>query len=80
QLSSSNVNLNKIPPNVSVRQHSALYTLRTVVITLLITVLILSLTVIVSTYIYAYRHPTSPPGMWLLEHRPSNYIARFKNF
>ncbi|CAF3091355.1 unnamed protein product [Rotaria socialis] len=80
QLSSSNVNPNKIPPNVSVRQQSALYTLRTVVITLLITVLVLSLTVIVSTYTYAYRHPTSPPGMWLLEHRPSNYIARFKNF
>jgi hypothetical protein len=30
------------------------------------------------TYIYAYRHPTSPAGMWLPEHRPSTYIVRFK--
>jgi len=45
-----------------------------------LSVLILSLLALGVTYIYAYRHPTSPPGMWLLEHRPSNYIARFKRF
>ena len=55
-------------------------TLRTIVITLLLTVLLLSLIAFLVTYIYAYRHPTSPPGMWLIEHRPSNYIARFKRF
>jgi hypothetical protein len=59
----------------STRQYSIF---RTVILTLLISVLILSLLALVGTYVYAYRHPTSPPGMWLLEHRPSNYIARFK--
>lgn len=60
--------------------HSALSTFRTIVVTLLLTVLILSLVAFLGTYIYAYRYPTSPPGMWLLEHRPSTYIARFKRF
>lgn len=60
--------------------HSALATFRTIVVTLLLTVLILSLVVFLGTYVYAYRHPTSPPGMWLLEHRPSTYVARFKRF
>ncbi|CAF0800440.1 unnamed protein product [Adineta ricciae] len=59
-------------------QHSTLSTIRTIVVTLLLTVLILSLIVFVGTYVYAYRHPTSPPGIWLLEHRPTTYIARFK--
>ncbi|CAF3532145.1 unnamed protein product [Rotaria sp. Silwood1] len=77
---SSVTHLNKIQPYVSSRQNTALYTFRTIVVTLLITVLILSLIAFLGTFIYAYRHPTSPPGMWLLEHRPSNYIARFKRF
>ena len=78
--SSSVFRVNKIPSYISPRQHSALSTFRTIVVTLLITVLILSLVAFLGTYIYAYRHPTSPPGMWLLDHRPSNYIARFKRF
>ncbi|CAF1040921.1 unnamed protein product [Rotaria sordida] len=78
--SSSITHLNKIQSYTSSRQHVGLYTFRTIVITLLITVLILSLIAFLITFIYAYRHPTSPPGMWLLEHRPSNYIARFKRF
>ncbi|CAF3886240.1 unnamed protein product, partial [Rotaria sp. Silwood2] len=76
----SDTHLNKIQPYVSSRKHSALYTFRTIIVTLLITILILSLIAFLATFIYAYRHPTSPPGMWLLEHRPSNYIARFKRF
>jgi len=79
-LTPSVVHLDKIQPYVSSRQHSALYTFRTIVVTLLTTVLILSLIAFFGSYIYAYRHPTSPPGIWLLEHRPSNYIARFKRF
>jgi hypothetical protein len=78
--SSSVIRLNKIQPYLSSRQHSALSTFRTIIVTLLITVLILSLIAFLGTYLYAYRHPTSPPGMWLLEHRPSTYIARFKRF
>ncbi len=78
--SSSVIRLDKIEPYISSEQHSALSTFRTIVVTLLITVLILSLIAFFGTYIYAYRHPTSPPGMWLLEHRPSTYIARFKRF
>ncbi len=78
--SPSGARLNQIQPFVSSQQHSALYTFRTIVITLLITVLILSLIAFFGAYIYAYLHPTSPPGMWLIEHRPANYIARFKRF
>ena len=78
--SSPMIHSNKIQPYTSARRHSTLATFRTIVVTLLITVLILSLIAFLGTYIYAYRHPTSPPGMWLLEHRPSNYIARFKRF
>jgi hypothetical protein len=80
--SPSAVRLDNSRPYVSShqQQHSALYTFRTIVVTLLITVLILSLIAFLGSYIYAYRHPTSPPGMWLIEHRPSNYIARFKRF
>ena len=59
-------------------QHSTLSTIRTIIVTLLLTVLILSLIAFIGTYVYAYRHPTSPPGIWLLEHRPTTYIARFK--
>ena len=70
----------KIQPYISSPQHSALSTFRTIVVTLFMTVLIVSLVVFLGTYIYAYRHPTSPPGMWLLEHRPSTYVARFKRF
>jgi len=77
---SSVINLNEIQPYITSRQHSTLSTFRTIVVTLLITVLILSLIAFLGTYIYAYRHPTSPPGMWLIEHRPSTYIARFKRF
>ncbi|CAF3865893.1 unnamed protein product [Adineta steineri] len=55
-------------------------TFRTIVVTLLLSVLILSLVTLAVTYGYAYRNPTSSAGMWLLEHRPSNYIARFKRF
>jgi hypothetical protein len=55
-------------------------TFRTILLTLLLSVLIISLATLAVTYIYAYRNPTSPTGMWLLEHRPSNYIARFKRF
>ncbi|CAF1292759.1 unnamed protein product [Rotaria sp. Silwood1] len=62
----------------SSQQHSTLQTFRTILITLLLSVLILSLVALTITYIYAYRNPTSPAGMWLLEHRPSTYIARFK--
>lgn len=62
------------------KQHPALQTFRTIVITLIITVLILSLVGFTGLYIYAYRHPTSPPGLWLIEHRPSTYISRFRNF
>jgi len=64
----------------SSRQYSAFQTFRTILLTLLLSVLILSLATIGVTYLYAYRNPTSPAGMWLLEHRPSNYIARFKRF
>lgn len=64
----------------SSRQTSALQTFRTILVTLLLSALILSLITLAATYIYAYRHPTSPAGMWLLEHRPSNYFARFKRF
>lgn len=64
----------------SSRQSSALQTFRTIVLTLLLSALILSLITLAATYIYAYRHPTSPAGMWLLEHRPSTYFARFKHF
>jgi len=64
----------------SSRQNTAFQTFRTILITLLLSVLILSLITLAVTYIYAYRNPTSPVGMWLLEHRPSNYIARFKRF
>ncbi|CAF2179269.1 unnamed protein product [Rotaria magnacalcarata] len=60
------------------RSYSTLHTFRTIVITLLLSVLILSLAALAVTYMYAYRNPTSPAGMWLLEHRPSTYIARFK--
>ncbi len=56
----------------SSRQYSTFQTFRTV--------LILALLTLGVTYIYAYRNPTSPAGMWLLEHRPSTYIARFKRF
>ncbi|CAF4090023.1 unnamed protein product [Rotaria sordida] len=62
----------------SFQPYSTLQTFRTILITLLLSVLILSLIALTVTYIYAYRNPTSPAGMWLLEHRPSNYIARFK--
>lgn len=62
------------------RQSSALQTFRTIVFTLLLSALVLSLITLAATYIYAYRHPTSPAGMWLLEHRPSTYLARFKRF
>jgi hypothetical protein len=55
-------------------------TFRTILLTLFLSVLILSLVVLAGTYMYAYRNPTSPAGMWLLEHRPSNYMARFKRF
>ena len=64
----------------SSRQTSAFQIFRTIVLTLLISVLILSLLTLGGTYIYAYRHPTSPAGMWLIEHRPSNYLARLKRF
>ncbi|CAF0796921.1 unnamed protein product [Adineta steineri] len=77
-LTPSFVDLNKIPSQILSRQHSTFYTFRTIIITLLITVLILSLIAFLGSYIYAYLRPTSPPGIWLLEHRPSNYIARFK--
>ncbi|CAF3299155.1 unnamed protein product [Rotaria sp. Silwood2] len=60
------------------QQYSTLQTFRTILITLLLSVLILSFVALTITYIYAYRNPTSPAGMWLLEHRPSTYIARFK--
>ena len=74
------VHFTNIRSNMSPIRHSAFYTFRTIVLTLLMTVLLLSFTAFLFIYIYAYRHPTSPPGMWLLEHRPSNYIARFKRF
>ncbi len=64
----------------SSRQYSAFQIFRTILVTLLLSILILSLVTLTVTYIYAYRNPTSPVGMWLLEHRPSNYIARFKRF
>ncbi len=64
----------------SSRQYSTFQTFRTILITLLLSVLILALLTLGVTYIYAYRNPTSPAGMWLLEHRPSTYIARFKRF
>lgn len=64
----------------SPRENSTFQTFRTILITLLLSVLILSLITLTVTYIYAYRNPTSPVGMWLLEHRPSTYIARFKRF
>ncbi len=64
----------------SSRQNSAFQVFRTILLTLLISVLILSLITLAGTYAYAYRHPTSPAGMWLLEHRPTTYLARFKRF
>ena len=64
----------------SSRQNSAFQTFRTILLTLLFSVLILSLATLAATYLYAYRNPTSPAGMWLLEHRPSTYLARFKRF
>jgi hypothetical protein len=70
----------KEPYVSSSRQYSAFQTFRTILITLLLSVLILSLLTLGVTYIYAYRNPTSQVGMWLLEHRPSTYIARFKRF
>lgn len=59
---------------------SALQTFRTILVTLLLSALILSLITLAATYVYAFRHPTTPAGMWLLEHRPSTYFARFKRF
>ncbi|UJR08521.1 hypothetical protein I4U23_012784 [Adineta vaga] len=53
-------------------------TFRTILITLLLSVLILSLVTLTVTYMYAYRNPTSPAGMWLLEHRPAIYFDRLK--
>ena len=55
-------------------------TFRTIIVTLLMSVLILSLVALGVTYVYAYRNPTSPAGMWLLEHRPSMYFDRLKRF
>lgn len=69
-----------IQSDLSSYRHSTLATFRTIVVTLLSTVLILSIIAFFGTYIYAYRNPTSPPGMWLIEHRPSTYMARFKRF
>ena len=70
----------KEPHFSSSRKNSAFQTFRTILLTLFLSVLILSLITLAVTYIYAYRHPTSPAGMWLLEHRPSTYLARFKRF
>ena len=53
---------------------------RTLVLTLFISVLFLSLVVFAGTSIYAYRYPLSPIGMWLVEHRPSLYLARLRRF
>lgn len=64
--------------DLSSRHYSTLQTFRTILVTLLLSVLILSVITLAVTFLYAYRNPTSPAGMWLLEHRPSNYIARFK--
>jgi len=71
---------NDIQSDFTSYRNSTLATFRTIVVTLLLTVLILSIVAFFGTYIYAYRNPTSPPGMWLIEHRPSTYIARFKRF
>lgn len=78
--SSSVIHAGQLEPFVSSTQYSVLYTLRTIIITLFTAVLILSLIVFFGTYIYAYRYPTSAPGIWLLEHRPSNYIERLRSF
>ncbi len=75
--SSSVIRLNEIQPYILSRQHSALSTFRTIVVTLLITILILSLIAFLATYIYAYRHPTSPPGIWLIENHPINLYCSF---
>lgn len=62
----------------SSRAYSALQTFKSILVTLLISVLIISVVSLAVIYVYAHRNPTSPAGMWLLEHRPSTFIARFK--
>ena len=59
---------------------SLVQTFRTIVMTLFISVLLLSLVAFAGTSLYAYRYPLSPMGMWLVEHRPSIYLARLRRF
>jgi len=67
--------------NVPIRRRSSVVeNLRTVIVTLFLSVFLLGLVVIGTAFLYAYRHPTTPTGLWLLEHRPSTYLTRFKRF
>ncbi|CAF0929408.1 unnamed protein product [Didymodactylos carnosus] len=63
---------------LSINKEKKYHRVRTAIFTLIILILVGALIGIAGFYIYAYKHPTSTPGMWLIEHRPQHVIARFK--
>ena len=62
------------------RRASVVENIRTVLITLLLSVLVVGVIIGATAYLYAYRHPTSAAGLWLLEHRPTAYLARLRRW
>ena len=76
QRSASQIQLPSSPMINKKKSTSFAQIFRTIILTLFISVVLLALTTLAVTSVYAYRNPTSPAGMWLVEHRPSIYISR----